>query len=346
MLNTSFRDLERINGGTMKNIWKASRWVVFTLATFTASNLLAWYDPTGYWGYRCPNRYDIRARGKYTVRAELLYLRPHVDNVKVNRCAIADARPFRIIPGLILQYTNDERKRRFKWKDGWKVGVGYACNDYWEADLNWTHYQSRAHIADFKGADTDWKVHLDMIDLEIGKEMWFRRCVRIKPYLGLRFAQIKQRYEFEIEGRATVPFFIGATSKFQIDGNLRHNYLAGGPRIGADVSWCLGCGFNFYVTGAASLIWGEMQNRYRDNLLVEAVDRDHHWEGTGITDFSCGLGWSDLWYNERRRLTFRFGYEHHFFIHENKFDPEGSITRRRHRSWFVQGIGGTIVLDF
>lgn len=346
LLNTSFSDLERIHGGTMKKFLQASKWIVLTLATFSMSSLSAWYDPTGYWGQRCPNRYDFPARGLYTVRAELLYLRPHVDNLKINRGAIESAPSFSGIPGLLFQFTNNKRERRFKWKHGWKVGVGFACDDCWEADLNWTHYQSRAELSDFRKAKTHWKVHLDAIDLEIGKEMWFRNCIRLKPYLGLRFAQIKQRYKFDIKGNTITFFNPGVLSKFELFGNLRHNYLGGGPRIGFDLSWCVGCGFNFYVTAAANYLWGEMQNRYGDNFIVKKDDKDHHWEGIGITDLSCGIGWSDLWYNERNRLTFRFGYEHHFFIHENSFDSEGGIARRDHKNWFVHGIGGTIILDF
>jgi len=319
---------------------------VFALASFATATLSAWYDPTGYWGYRCPNRYDIPSRGLYTIRGELLYLRAHVDNVKVSRSKIENAQAFQGIPGPIFSFTNDERKRRFKWRYGWKVGIGFACSDCWEADLNWTHYQSKAFLSDFGAAETKWKLHLDMIDLEIGKEMWFRHSIRLKPYVGVRFAQIKQTNKFEVPGSVVTFALPGTVSLFELDGVLRHNYLGGGPRIGADLSWLVGCGFSFYIKGAANYLWGEMQNRYKDNFVLEGLDKDHHWEGTGITDFSCGIGWSDLWYNERRRLTFRFGYEHHFFVHENKYDPEGAIRRRRHKSWFIQGIGGSIILDF
>lgn len=326
----------------MKRYLKTALLTIFSIACLTTTTLSAWYDPTGYWGKRYPNYYDIPSRGKYTVRAEMLYLRPHVDNVKVNDNFIQSGFQF-FDPNTILIFTNNERARRFKWKPGWKVGVGYACNDCWEADLNWTHYSSKAYIADFLRAETDWKLHLDMIDLEVGKEMWFRNCLRIKPFAGIRFAQIKQRYEFDVGAVGISPFGI---FPFDYSGKLKHNYLAGGPRIGFDSQFCLGCGFHFFLTGAAAWIWGEMQNRFHDNVLISKLDKDHHWEGTGITDISCGLGWSDLWYNERRRLTFRFGYEHHWFIHQNKFDNEGALVRRNHTSWFVHGIGGSIILDF
>lgn len=336
-----------INGGIMKTFLKSSGLIVFTFALLASSTLSAWYDPTGYWGRRYSQCYELPSRGKYTIRAELDLLRAHVDNLKVNKSAIENAPAFADIPGLIFSFTNDERKRRFRWRYGWVVGFGYACDDCWEADLNWTHYQSKAKLGDFGGVDSKWKVHLNMIDLEIGKEMWFRNCFRLKPYVGVRFAQIRQRWKFRVEGNVINPIFMpGEISFFELDGVLRHYYLAGGPRIGFDFSWCVGCGFNFYIVAAANYLWGEMQDRYRDNFIVEGVDRDHHWEGSGITDFSAGIGWSDLWWNERRRLTFRFGYEHHFFIHENKYNPEGGIARRHHRNWFVQGVGGSIILDF
>ena len=328
-------------------ILKVSTWIVFVLACFASSTLSAWYDPTGYWGRHYPRCYQLPSRGKYTIRGELFLLRPHVDNLKKNRAHIENSKDFIGLPGLVFSFTNDERKRRFKWRYGWKVGIGYACSDCWEADLNWTHYQSKANLSDFGGVFSKWKLQLEMFDLEIGKEMWFWRCLRLKPYIGMRVAIMRQRYRFNIEGNVQQPIFSpGVISFFELDGVLRHIYLCGGPRIGADFSWCVGCGFNFYIAGAANYLYGEMQNRYKDNFVVKRIDKDHHWEGTGMTDFSCGIGWSDLWWNERRRLTFRFGYEHHFFIHENKYDPEGGIRRMRHKNWFIQGVGGTITLDY
>lgn len=330
----------------MKNLFKASKLMVFAFVCLVTSTLSAWYDPTGYWGRHYPRCYYFPSRGAYTIRGELFNWRPHVDNLKIKKSSIQNSRNFQNIPGLVFLYTNDEKKRRFKWRYGWKIGLGFACDDCWEADLNWTYYQSKAVLKDFNEVDSKWKVHLNFIDLEIGKEMWFRCCVRLKPHLGLRFTQIRERWKFSVPGNVQAPILApGQISFFELIGRLRHIYLAGGPRIGADLSWCLGCGFQFYITFAASYLWGEMQNRYRDNFVVEGIDKDHHWEGTGITDFSCGLGWSDLWWNQRRRLTFRFGYEHHFFIHENKLDHEGGIARANH-NWFVQGVGGSITVDF
>lgn len=331
----------------MKNLLKVSKVLIFAFAVFATNSLSAWYDPTGYWGRHYNRCYDLPSRGYYTIRAELLLLRPHVDNLKVNETAIQNAAAFDYIPGLLFTYTNDERKRRFKWRYGMKIGVGFACNDCWEADLNWTNYLGKANIQDFGGVASKWKLQLEMVDLEIGKEMWFRRCFRLKPYAGLRFALIRQRWRFEVDGVAFNPLFTPypQLSFFELEGVLRHIYLGGGPRIGVDASWCVGCGFQIFVTAAANFLWGETQNRYKDNFVVDGVDRDHHWEGMGITDLSCGIGWSDLWWNERRRLTFRFGYEHHFFIHGNKLDSEGGIARTRH-NWFLQGVGGTIAVDF
>lgn len=334
------------DGGNVKNYLKTTTFAIFALAAFSTQMLSAWYDPTGRWGYCWPNCYNLPSRGKYTVRAELLYLRPHIDNLKIDKAAIARSQPFQNIPGLVVNFTNDERKRRFKWRYGWKVGVGYACYDCWEADLNWTHFQSKAYLADFRGAETKWKVQLDMFDLEIGKEMWFRRCFRLKPFLGLRLAQIKQRYRFEVDGQVTSFAIPGVISPFELNGVLRHNYLALGPRAGFDAQACLGCGFHIYLTGAGAWIWGEGQNRYGDSFVLEGDDKDHHWEGTGITDLTIGLGWSDLWWHETRRLTFRFGYENHWFIHQNRLDNEGAVRRRGHTNWFIQGVSASIVCDF
>src|SRR5215467_9616346 len=107
----------------MKNFLKISTWTIVVLATFASSKLSAWWDPTGTWGRSHPCCYYNPTRGLYTVRAELLYLRSHVDNVKVNKAGIQNSKDFQNIPGLLFFYTNDERKRRFKWRYGFKIGL-------------------------------------------------------------------------------------------------------------------------------------------------------------------------------------------------------------------------------
>jgi hypothetical protein len=327
----------------MKQIFKIAKYAIFTATCFATTALSAWYDPSGQWGHRFPNRWDIPSRGKYTLRADLLLLRPRLSNLQVNENAFAGTN---LLPaGSTFTFINNKKIRHFNWDDAWKIGFGYACGNCWEANLNWTHYITKAQMSDLLGAETRWKLDLEIIDLEVGKTFWLTRCLYVKPYLCIRAARINQRYRFKIP-RVLLDIPASGTLIFSYGGTLRNTYLAGGPRIGFDSQWNLGCGFNIYLTAAGSWLYGERQNRFRDFLFARERDTDRSNAHAAIADFSVGLGWSDLWYNETRRLTFRFGYEHHYFYQETGFPAEGLVVNARNKSWYIQGIAGSIIVDF
>ena len=120
----------------------------------------------------------------------------------------------------------------FKWNFGFKLGLGYntPC-DGWDIGILWTNYNGRASShneseaddnttlitlwSDFQLGDnsgpfyyplfasdinTSWKLKLNLIDIELGRDSWFGTRLSVRPHMGLRVAYLIQDYNFEYSG--------------------------------------------------------------------------------------------------------------------------------------------------
>lgn len=146
-----------------------------------------------------------------------------------------------------------------KWKPGFKVGVGYnTTHDGWDLELLWTHYNGRANSADDNESDlnktllplwsafvpiatgdtnsgtilfatqanTSWRVDLNLVDLELGREYWTSKRLSLRPHVGLRYAMIHQRYKIEYLGGS----WDGGISPFTDEVELKNHFDGGGGR--------------------------------------------------------------------------------------------------------------------
>ena len=48
--------------------------------------------------------------------------------------------------------------------------------------------------------DTRWKLHFDLIDLELGREFYTSRYLTLRPHIGLRGASVRQKYDIDYMG--------------------------------------------------------------------------------------------------------------------------------------------------
>jgi len=149
----------------------------------------------------------------------------------------------------------------FGWDFGFKAGIGYnsAC-DGWDFGITWTWYQGKANdqveversdnqsllplwsaffpnqAAPLYAIDieTHWKLELNLIDLELGREFWTSKYVTLRPHLGLRLASLKQNYEIQHKGGSWQEntFTVSPALNNQVD--LDNNFKGVGIRAGLD----------------------------------------------------------------------------------------------------------------
>ncbi len=245
-----------------------------------------------------------------------------------------------------------------KWDWGFKVGLGYCSPcDGWDVQLLWTWFHGRNHnevdadttdnhavlplwtnFANARGgvlfatdAEIHWKLKLNLIDLELGRDYWVSRYLSIRPFVGLRYASIRQHTSIEYNGGSfagpigTTP---GTQNAFNDFVDLQNNYRGAGLRAGLDSEWNFGCGWALWGNLAASIIYGRFSVDHDEiiriaNLsphsIASVVDANESFRASrAILDMGLGVQWSTMFCSCKYGFTAMLGWESHMFFDQNQ----------------------------
>jgi len=278
---------------------------------------------------------------------------------------------------------------RGNWDSGFKIGFGFdvPCKG-WNVYTAWTHYDSgSSHHLNVSGPSTgstdvvsvgfpvldrvtgtvaagdevDFEGKLNfrynVVDVELGK--WIccgNSCVMFRPHVGLRFADIHEKFtdEFSINGSTQIDGFTNGAF------HHKNNFKGAGVRAGLDVDLCLCEGWSIIGKGAASSVWGRTHLRNHvvlaDNTTSpDAWDsevREDYRQVRFITDLSLGLRWKTMACG-CYPFTVELSWEHHYLFGQHRYwvDDEAS-TSVATSSWkkngdiALQGLTLDIGFDF
>jgi len=252
----------------------------------------------------------------------------------------------------------------FSWEFGFRLGLGYnsACDGWdlrgiWttfrqsssghdeaEADDNqsltplWSSFQyplaEDAPVLLATDIDTDWKLHLDLLDFELGRAAWNSHRLALRPHIGLRLCEIKEFFDIEYNGGSwNSP---AAATNFTDWVELTSTYKGIGIRSGVDSTWKLPCGFALFGETAISIIYGRFQvdhlEYFRDVTApftkTRYFDTEDRFRASRATmDLLFGVEWSALFCECRYGFIISLAWEQHLFFHQNPF-------------WRVERVGG------
>ncbi|NGX39187.1 MAG: hypothetical protein KR126chlam1_00509 [Chlamydiae bacterium] len=236
----------------------------------------------------------------------------------------------------------------FKWDFGFKLGLSHSsCHDGWDFGFLWTYYRGKAngHIeaeeednqtliplwsafAPAQGSilyATDithnWKLNLDLIDIQIGREFWTSKYLTLRPHVGVRLAYIKQHLNLQHKG--------GSWSEEPFNNNMDiHNDFHGvGVIAGLESTWHLGCGWGFYGNLATSIVYGrfsidhdewnkEASCSFAKTRFVETEDSFR--ASRAMLDLALGVQWTTMFCDCCYAFTAQLGWESHLFFHQNQ----------------------------
>jgi hypothetical protein len=250
----------------------------------------------------------------------------------------------------------------FQWDWGFRLGIGYNLpRDGWDLDLYWTHIRNTAHgehhsesqlfqvwtVADhvLQGtgrASSHWRVHLDQVDLDLGRQFYVGKCLSIRPFIGMRSAWIFQEDSID---------FSTATAKQ--DAKLKNRFWGFGFAAGLDSDWKLGGGVSLYGEADMSILLGffDVDQRGRQGeSSIWAQDKSFR-VGRTIMDLGMGLKWSTLFFDDSIGLTLKAGYEYHLYYDQNQFILTNGSTNLElfnpvHGDLIYQGVIGSVQVDF
>lgn len=246
----------------------------------------------------------------------------------------------------------------FKGDFGFKLGIGYASAcDGWDFGVLWTWYQGKAnsHLeAEFddnhsliplwsafqsvtgtslvaNDIRTNWKLKLNLADLELGRMFWTSHLLSIRPFVGLRIAYIDQKFEIQQNGSSygdiinTFPLVFQSAVKNFIE--LKNEFHGAGLRSGLGSTWNLGCGWTLYGDFAASLVYGtfnvdhDESNRLATtpHTKTKVLDSSECFHTSrAMLDLGLGLQWSTIFCDCKYALSAALGWEQHLFFHQNQ----------------------------
>lgn len=241
-------------------------------------------------------------------------------------------------------YHSSVKNYDFHWNSGFRVGLGWNTpHDGWDLLANWTWFQNKAEgnigvgsshlllptgayepansaLDGFRSVNAHWRLHLNLIDLELGREFFVSKWMTLRPFAALRSGWIFQNQEITFRKATPATEQVGMYLKGSC------NYWGIGPRMGLNTQWGLGHGVSFFGNAGASLLYGffdidtRQEQLFSDSTYNDAVtDTDGMRVGRAITEFALGFRYDTMLADDRCHFSLQAGWEQLMFFGQNQF---------------------------
>jgi hypothetical protein len=203
-------------------------------------------------------------------------------------------------------------------------------------------------------ASTRFRVRLDLIDAELGREFYVSPQLALRPFCGLRYSCVQQRFAIAYTGGTTL------SSTFQWDVESISNFWGIGPRGGVNGEWKIAHGWSLCGATALSLLYGvfSVRNCQEEKTITGALSRssavqltDRFRSSKNILDCSLGIRWETALDQERYAFSFDLIWEHHLFFGHNQMlrftdDVYSGAFAANQGDFSTQGATLSLKLDF
>jgi len=318
-------------------------------------------------GYNAPARFDVRRCFGLYLWGSYLYWQPRQDGMEVGFS--------QTITGSFANFTANNLLLNLDWpyKTGFKVGFGiHTSLDDWDlsAEYTWFHMthqrsfnqfpifvnwfalntsplQGGTFQNEFSSLEADWKVHLDMGDVELGRASYVGTNLILRPHLGGRILWLEQSY-LQSGNEVFLDSILTMDSKSRC--------FAVGPRVGVGADFVFGgrC-LRFFGNANASLLY----SRYHVHYASPTIPTDPFGGATNITatntistvraNADVGAGFALGFYvgHHNFHIDISASYDFQVFFNQNMMAPLAFITSEPNiGNLYIQGLTATLRLDF
>lgn len=278
------------------------------------------------------------------VTADFLYWSIHEDHLGFvsSDSAIVTATPTH---GKIFQPD-------FKMKPGFKVGLGMGFDhDGWDSFLEYTWIRARnikGHASPssttvledtlwgfspggtINSASAEWDLHyFNVLDLELGRNFYVSRYLKIRPYFGFKGTWQKQFYTIDTQETATDDTLLPAVVGDSINAHMHQSqfFWGFGIRAGLDTAWHFSKSFSALGQIAFSGLYGQFENSGSFNsfdntqgifLINHVLTNDFHTIKP-VLEWFVGLRWETYTCDNEYHFSFEAGWEEQFWGEQNQF---------------------------
>jgi hypothetical protein len=265
-----------------------------------------------------PARPVVRDGIDLWVQAEALYMHATED-------CLAYGIKNNTAPGVGTTIVNGRVKNvDYNWDWGFRAGIGYNLpHDGWDLLLNWTWFQARETRNEtppapetvlptltptqavtqlsFPAAKGRASLHMNLLDLELGREFFVSKWLTLRPFMSARAAWFNRALKFKY------------SNNNKISGHDHNRFRAGGARAGLDTQWGLGSGWSFFGDFALSLLYGKQRlHSHQDSPNGGRIQHLHNaWSAVRpMLDLAFGLRWDHLFgCGDAYRIRIQLGWE-------------------------------------
>ncbi len=340
----------------------------------------AWPVPVLNAAYNYPARTQTRCPWDIFVDASFIYWQPLEENLELGIVG-----NLRTAGGAAsVQLNGNVVDLDYSYKPGFKVGLGgFFDYDNWDlhAEYTWLHStETRTTSVPaialpsqviypfwgvpqwvssnvFNSADASWKMHLDVVQLDLGRWYYVGTKLVFHSTLGARGAWIGQHYDITYAN--TAPMGVGTAEVLTV--NAKTHSWAVGPEVGLDAYWNLGEGFRIFGCGEFDILYTRYTslqlNQYTQATAAAArtqevaVKQKHLGCLRHHIDLNLGLGWGTYWDCNNWYTDIALGYEFQVFFDQNMFrhfndDIMFANSRVVGGNLYTQGLTATFSLNF
>lgn len=260
----------------------------------------------------------------------------------------ATANPVTVSSATQWEIQNGEYKStEFCWQSGFRVGAGWNTkHDDWDFLLSWTHFYTSEKdststvgtdyvfpsmgdpsiaIGPVQSASADFCLHLNQLELILGREFYVSRALSLKPKFGVITAWIDQKYDINYDNSAGIG---GGTQGSFNDINNKCDFWGTGLKAGLNTQWELGWGFSIFGDGAFSILYGKFNLNHQSDLSTtvsgtpvsgNSTIKDKLRIARYIADLGLGLRWDYMFMDDRVHLGLSAGWKDHMYFGQNQF---------------------------
>ena len=231
----------------------------------------------------------------------------------------------------------------FEWDVGFRLGVGYNLpHDGWDVNLTWLRFYTDGHknthadddeviypkvshpgdlIANNETCEklhAHWDLHLNQLDLDLGREFFVSKWLTLRPHFGIRTDWIHQKFKVDYDDVAFSPH-----NESDVETENKDHWWAIGLNGGLDTQWGLGGGWSIYSNLGAAILYGFHKVSYEDEdepATQFGIDADNSYHiSHPVLDLQLGLRWDYMFSHDRFHLGLQGGWEHHVYFSQNQF---------------------------
>jgi hypothetical protein len=264
--------------------------------------------------------------------------------------------------------SGSSKNPSFGYDSGFKAGLGFNfSHDSWDTLFSYTWFQSNnnkdsvtANYADgltptfdpfitlgvldfFNSANTNWSLHFNNIDWELGRNCYISKYLALRPFVGLKGSWQNQALNNTYTGESD-------SNSFTYVNKTKSSYWGVGIRSGLNTSWHLSESWSLFGDLALSALWSSFTNHRNDsydlsgNTLYPVQEKRTFNSIMPVLELSLGLR-KDIWlFQDRLHIGAQAGWEEQIWWDLNSLSLNAGLSRGG--NLYLQGLTARLRFDF